>query len=454
VTDLVEAGLLALGFVAILLGAELWHRRSGPPVEVTRKLVHLASGLPVLFFPWIFQSTWPVLGLSGFIAGILAWARHRGMLRSVHGVERSSRGELLYPLGIVLLFWMAHDQPVLYLVSVLVLIVSDPAAALIGSSYGRSRYEVEEHWRSWEGSLAFFLMTFLAVHLPLVLMAGLDPSLTVLVGLVVALLVTLFEAVSLNGADNLVIPLASYLLLQRLTAETSATVGVHLGVLLALLAGLGLLSLEFRFMKASGVMAATLFFYVVYALAGPAWLVPPVLGTLFLVAFRSTIRNVVPLPDARYQVVAISYATLPTLALVGGLHVPALASSTGWSAPPELYAAALAGSVAGQLAIMCATQLHPFNPSRPRHMPLGSLLALVVGSWAVVVPASLPVMDAWSVPLAALAAGVAFVGAGAYWYGRAATAWPSAAPWNFRLQAAAMTGAGVAAVAFGPALAR
>ena len=39
--ELLRAGLLAVGFVAILAVVEAWYRTGRPPVELTRKVVHL-----------------------------------------------------------------------------------------------------------------------------------------------------------------------------------------------------------------------------------------------------------------------------------------------------------------------------------------------------------------------------------------------------------------------------
>ena len=433
--ELLRAGLLAVGFVAILVVVEAWYRTGRPPVELTRKVVHLASGLPVLAFPWIFQSPWSVLGLSAVIGGVL-WAGGRsGVLGSVHDVERTSRGELLYPLGIVLLFFFAHDRPVFYLVSVLVLIVSDPTAALVGLSYGRTRYAVEDHWRSLEGSVGFFLMTFLAVHLPLLLMAGLDPAVSVLVALLVAILVTLFEAVCLHGADNLAIPLATWVLLEGLTPRSPGTVALHLAVLLGMLGVLWALARGLRFMKASGVMASTLYFYFVFLLAGPEWMLPPALAVLLLAGLRFVMEEVVPLPAADYQVVAIFYATLPTLAVLVALHLPGLLGAPWPPGRVAVFAAVFAGAVAGQLAIMAATQFQPFNTVRGRDLSLARSLALGAGSVAVMAPITLWSTGALGLPAVATAGAVAGVAIVAYWALRTGTAWPAAPPWNFRLQA-------------------
>jgi hypothetical protein len=45
-------------------------------------------------------------------------------------------------------------------------------------------------------------------------------------------------------------------------------------------------------MKASGVMAASLFFYLVYSLAGPEWMLAPALGFVGIVGMRARGRGV------------------------------------------------------------------------------------------------------------------------------------------------------------------
>src|SRR5262249_33195014 len=48
---------------ALFAIAEAWRRRSAPPVEWTRKLVHLGSGVISAGFPWWFAYQWTVLAL-------------------------------------------------------------------------------------------------------------------------------------------------------------------------------------------------------------------------------------------------------------------------------------------------------------------------------------------------------------------------------------------------------
>jgi phytol kinase len=190
-SDLIGAAVLSAVFVGFLAAAELWRRFGHPQPEWTRKLVHVGGGLSCLLFPFLVESRWIVLGLALVLTALFAGAARLGLLKSLHGVERRSRGAEYYPLAVFLVLVLAGERTWLYVAAVLVLAVADGFAALVGSRYGVVRYGVEDGGRkSLEGSLVFFLLAFLAIHLPTLLMSDLPRPITVLAAVLVALLVT------------------------------------------------------------------------------------------------------------------------------------------------------------------------------------------------------------------------------------------------------------------------
>ena len=144
--------------------------------------MHFLSGLTALSFPYLIQSPWLVLLLALGFSGLIFLAKKRGILKSINDVNRKSHGALFFPVAVYVIFLLSHDQPVLYFVSILIMTVSDSLAALIGEVYGHISYEVEESTKSLEGSVIFFLTTFLCVHLSLLFMTPLDKLNTVLDG--------------------------------------------------------------------------------------------------------------------------------------------------------------------------------------------------------------------------------------------------------------------------------
>jgi phytol kinase len=348
------------GVLLIFLAAEVWRRRSSPPAEWTRKAVHVSVGLVAACFPWLFHSPWTVLGLGVAFAALLWGTRRLGLLQSVHGVERRSRGDFYYVLAVFLLFVAARQRPVFYFISLLVLVVSDTLAALLGSAYGRWTYAVEADRRTLEGSAVFFLATLLAVHVPLLLLTRIDRAASVLISLQLALLVTCFEAISLGGNDNLIVPLATGYLLVKMTPYPASWIAAQLGLQLGTLALMGLVAWRSRVLTFSGAIAAHLFFYGALALAGPRWLVAPALALAGFLALDRATRRAGGIPNAVYQVAAVFYVSIvPVLLFAADNAFATLLPGPLWLPRSHPFYVPYVGALAGQLAIVASLQVAP-----------------------------------------------------------------------------------------------
>ncbi len=285
--DLRGALIITAFFLALLIAAELWARLGHPKPEWTRKLVHLGGGLIGLALPWLIESPFVVFILTASLsAGFLLGAKTK-LLKSLHGVERKSRGSEYYPLAIWLVFVLASDRPWLYLSAVLVLAVADAFAALIGSRYGKHRYEVEDEYKSVEGSMVFFCIAFLALFLPMLLMTDLPPAVCVLSALMVAVLVTIFEAVSLRGTDNLFVPIAVVFVLQKITTKPLEHIAMQNAALLGIVALVLLIARHIEWFNTGGALAVTLFLFAAWSL-GPrfTYVIPAFIGLAALAIAR------------------------------------------------------------------------------------------------------------------------------------------------------------------------
>ena len=220
-TGIRNAFLIAAGFAIVIALAEIWHRsKLKPRVEWTRKLVHLGGGAICLLIPLLISSFWIVLILAAGMCLLFIVTKRMKWLQSIHGIDRSSHGTEFYPVVILLLFVVSGDRYWQYVICVLVLAVSDSAAALIGTRYGKFRFTVEEEKKSVEGSLAFFFVTVLVVLVPLLTwnpLSGSGDAVNhyLLTATLLGLLVTCMEVVSLRGTDNLWVPLGTWLVLTK-----------------------------------------------------------------------------------------------------------------------------------------------------------------------------------------------------------------------------------------------
>lgn len=404
-SEAVRALLVALGFVSLFGLAELWRRKYNPPAELTRKLVHFGGGLGVAVFPWIFRSHWTVLALGLFFMALLWGSRRAGLLRSVHGVARSSEGVVYYPVAVYLLFLVGHCQPVLYFISALTLVVSDTLAALVGSQYGRLQYQVEEDRRSLEGSAVFFLTTFLAAHLPLLLMTDTDRAVCVLVAVQVALIATMFEAISLKGNDNLVVPLGTYYLLVKMVPKDADWMALQLVLQIAIVALVAWVAVRFRILTFPGAVGISLFFYGALSLGGWSWGIPP---ALFLVAYLAVHRRTVRMlaeADPLFQVRAVFWTCLvPSLLFLANNALATLVPGC----PPALSRGEplfplYLGAMAGQLAMLLTLDLERW----PR--PVKAPAACALASWSLIaLPAPLLLPEGVPAVMYGLSAIVAF----------------------------------------------
>lgn len=390
--ELVRAGVVVASFTAIAAAAELWHRRAHPPVEWTRKLIHFGFGLVAMAFPWLLSSHWTLLAIAALVGGPVLWARARGLLPSLFGVERESRGEIYFPIGVYVLFVVGRGQPVFYLVSLFTLVVCDALAAVLGKAYGRHQYLVTSDRRSLEGSAVFLFTAFLGVHVPLLLMTDIDRTACVLVAAQLALLVTSFEAIGTGGSDNLLVPLATYYLLVKLTPKPVEQIGVQLAIQLGILLAMLAIARTTRFLSFSGAIAAHLMLYAAFSLGGPAWIVAPALALAAAIVVENALSHAVGVPRGGYHVRVIYYVSIVAVLLIFTDNTFA----TLVPAPAELsrghpFHAPFVGSLAAALAIVTYWSLETMPRIRKRSAPYRALASASLG-YAVVAPLGLWVM--------------------------------------------------------------
>lgn len=264
--------------LAMLVTLRVIRDRFAPHPELMRKMAHVGLGLTVLSFPWLFRSPWPVVVVGILAVGTLLALRYVPRLRAtvggvVHGVHRSSGGDLYFPIAATGLFVLAAGNWVLYTVPMLTLTLADAVAALIGVAYGRHAYGTTSTKKSVEGSVAFIVVAFLATAVPLFL-ASVPREKTILIGLTFAVLVMLLEAIAWRGLDNLFIPFGGFLLLRAYLALDETA------LLARLLATIGLLVLVLalrrrRTLDDFALGAGVLVGYVAWSAGGWQWLVPP-----------------------------------------------------------------------------------------------------------------------------------------------------------------------------------
>lgn len=181
-------------------------------VEYSRKLIHI--GLSTWVAWWLFLLPVNVVIVASMVlaSGVFITKRF-GFLKSIHGVRRSTHGEVTYALGITATA-IFFPNPAVFALAILNLGYADGLAAVMGIRFGgKHRYDLwgrTESGKTLIGSFtAFAFAAFSGLLFWLVaptLVA--DGWLIAIHILLSAFLVSSLEFVSRSGFDNIILPLA------------------------------------------------------------------------------------------------------------------------------------------------------------------------------------------------------------------------------------------------------
>ncbi|MGF1521365.1 MAG: diacylglycerol/polyprenol kinase family protein [Leptolyngbyaceae cyanobacterium] len=207
---MVQIALVVVWLGVIGLTAEGLYLTKSVSSEVTRKIVHMGVGNVILLAWWLQTPAW--MGISAsVVASVVALISYwLPILPGINSVGRTSLGTFFYAVSIGILtavFWR-QGYPEFAALGILTMTWGDGMAALIGQAYGRHPYEVWGIKKSWEGSGAMLVASFIAGCLTLAIAYGFTLSVCA-IAFLIALFATLLEAFSKIGIDNLTVPLGS-----------------------------------------------------------------------------------------------------------------------------------------------------------------------------------------------------------------------------------------------------
>jgi phytol kinase len=205
---------LIFSYLALLVAiAEVTSRLIKDDPELTRKIVHIGSGNVILLAWWLRIETWTIVA-AAIIAAIIALISYvTPILPSINSVGRKSLGTLFYAISIgvlAYLFW--DDFPQYTAIGILIMAWGDGMAAIIGQRFGKHTYRLGQNTKSWEGSLAMAVASFVITISVLRFIQG-DRWQTWATASTISLVATILEAFSQLGIDNLTVPIVSALLL-------------------------------------------------------------------------------------------------------------------------------------------------------------------------------------------------------------------------------------------------
>jgi dolichol kinase len=186
-------------------------------LQLGRRLFHVFNGVSVATAYALFFTHAQVVHVFGTIACLVyvldrvriaypeVLARRAPWVnRVLVRAEEQVRESAMTPYAIAVLLTILSVPKPAALIAIYTLAIADPAAAVVGITWGRRRLGPE---RSLEGSLAFFAATLAIALAVLATSVDAPASITIAMALVIALLAAACELVPLRIDDNMTIPL-------------------------------------------------------------------------------------------------------------------------------------------------------------------------------------------------------------------------------------------------------
>lgn len=416
----IAASLLILAVsVALLMGVivviSATGRRFGWQPEVSRKSVHVAIGLYAMLLPVLFDQSWPVVALLLIALALMAWLRlpsiRTGLGATIHAVERQSAGDIWLALAIGFIFLRSGGEYIYYGLPLAIITLSDTAAALTGSNYGRSRFVVEDGVKSWEGVVAFFMVSVIVAMTMLLLLTDAPRLNVVLLALAIAAFGAAVEAVSWRGLDNLFVPVCIHFFLKGLLLAPPLTL---VGMAVLFFASVIIVALIARHVGLS-VHASRAFVIAIFlflGVAGPYGAIAPIAAVaahllarrrrcasdhrdLDFIATLCAVGLIWFFIGESIGINALCLFSLGTLAMTLGLLLVAIGPRLLWS---------LMATVAVGLAYLGMLRLAPGYSLWVRELP--GVAALALGLVLIAVLLRKAWFDRWRAPRLALLANV------------------------------------------------
>ena len=241
-----DLGIVAITFFYVLLTIFIpliLYKKEKISKFSARKSVHMFAGLAILSSPFYFWPFWPTI-IAGLLTIFVYFSSKESKVKQLkdlydaiseeqeNGLKRAFlQGPFFYCISITLLVFIfaifAPDQFYFPIAGVLIMIVADTLASVIGKRWGKISLclKYTNSKRTLEGSLTFFGTAFLLCFLSFYLFGFLIPTIqnplnltTILIyALITSAIATIIELISPSTYDDLTVPIGSTLIIYLLT---------------------------------------------------------------------------------------------------------------------------------------------------------------------------------------------------------------------------------------------
>lgn len=205
--------ILSYVFIAIIIIAAKFFEKAGK--EASRKFIHIMlSNWWFLAMHFFSNTLWAsIVPLSFVIINYISYKKNLISVMEREDNKEEGLGTVYYALSLFLLSIFTFGiikKPEIGLCSILIMGYGDGLAAIVGKSIKSMPYKIGKTRKTLAGSCTMLFISFFIVA---IFLCSMQSELWMLKSILVAISVTILEAVSIKGTDNITVPIFACLLL-------------------------------------------------------------------------------------------------------------------------------------------------------------------------------------------------------------------------------------------------
>lgn len=205
--------VLSYVFIAIIIVAAKFFEKAGK--EASRKFIHIMLSnwwfLAMYFFDNVIWAS--IVPLSFVVINYISYKKNLISVMERDEGEKDGLGTVYYALSLFLISIFTFGiikKPEIGLCAILIMGYGDGLAAIIGRSIKSMPYKIGRIKKTLAGSCTMLFISFFIVA---IFLAGVQADMWMLKAILLAISVTILEAVSIKGTDNITVPIFACLLL-------------------------------------------------------------------------------------------------------------------------------------------------------------------------------------------------------------------------------------------------
>jgi len=206
---------LALVYTYVVLLLIITEKVLNKYPAASRKILHIMTGNIAFILP-LFQTreVMAFLAAGPFILFTFFMSPH-SPIKSIRGKTSAaghSMGLVYYAITWTILAYVFFDHMEIIAIGIFAMSFGDGFASLLGTSFGKRKYNVVGDEKSYLGSFFMFVFTLIMMAVALIYF-NVDFTITKLLVLpFIALIATLVEAITPKGLDNISVPFTASIL--------------------------------------------------------------------------------------------------------------------------------------------------------------------------------------------------------------------------------------------------